>query len=206
MHPISRLVSRVANHVSSRLSTGSNSSAATPLKSLHDIDQPFVFDISFGPGKFRFEFFDTASPQNWQLLRPDVVVICYDISQRLSLIHVTKYVSFAIYWSFHPSIHPSITKSDQKTTSHTSNTLPVYLFTYSPFQTPYTNLSTSGAHRPPRTSPRKKKSPFFSSVSNEICAQRLIQMASSIRKKRTGSRPSYAVIDTWSARLRRESW
>lgn len=76
-----------------RISTGSDSTASTTLKSLHDEDQPFLFDISFQKGKFRFEFYDTASPQSWQLLRPDVVVICYDISQRLSLIHVSKYVS-----------------------------------------------------------------------------------------------------------------
>jgi GTPase SAR1 family protein len=34
---------------------------------------------------YRFEFSDTASPQNYTLLRPDVLVLCFDISRRSTL-------------------------------------------------------------------------------------------------------------------------
>lgn len=60
---------------------------------LRDIDQPFLFEIKVGQRKLRFEFFDTSSPDNWRLLDPDAIVICYDISQRLSLINMQRYVS-----------------------------------------------------------------------------------------------------------------
>lgn len=36
---------------------------------------------------YRFEFSDTASPENWTLLSPDFVVLCYDISDRRSLLN-----------------------------------------------------------------------------------------------------------------------
>lgn len=38
------------------------------------------------------EFYDTNSPENWRLLEPDLVIICYDISQRLSLINMQRLV------------------------------------------------------------------------------------------------------------------
>lgn len=59
---------------------------------LRDIDQPFVFEARRGNAQYRFEFYDTASPENWRLLRPDVVIICYDISQRLSMINMQRIV------------------------------------------------------------------------------------------------------------------
>ncbi|KAF7533870.1 hypothetical protein G7Z17_g13449 [Cylindrodendrum hubeiense] len=62
-----------------------------PIPMLRDIDQPFNFEIKVGEKKFRFEFFDTASPDNWRLLDPDAIVICYDISQRLSLLNMQRY-------------------------------------------------------------------------------------------------------------------
>jgi Ras homolog gene family, member A len=34
---------------------------------------------------YRFEFYDTASPQNFTLLQPDFVILCYDINNRASL-------------------------------------------------------------------------------------------------------------------------
>ncbi|KFX96797.1 hypothetical protein O988_05167 [Pseudogymnoascus sp. VKM F-3808] len=58
---------------------------------LRDGDQPFVYDIKFRNRPFRFELYDTASPENWKLLQPDVVVLCFDISQRLSMIHMQRY-------------------------------------------------------------------------------------------------------------------
>lgn len=75
----------------SRLSAGEGTS---PIPILRDIDQPFVFNINLGEKKFRLEFSDTSSPDNWRLLDPDVIVICYDISQRLSLINMKRYVRY----------------------------------------------------------------------------------------------------------------
>lgn len=68
-----------------------------PIPLLRDLDQPFIFEIKVAEKRFRFEFFDTSSPDNWRLLDPDVLVICYDISQRLTLINMQRYVSFLSY-------------------------------------------------------------------------------------------------------------
>lgn len=72
-----------------RLSAGEE---VNPIPLLRDIDQPFIFSINASSIKYRFEFYDTSSPENWRLLDPDVIVICYDISQRLSLINMKRYV------------------------------------------------------------------------------------------------------------------
>lgn len=74
----------------SRVSAGEE---VNPIPLLRDIDQPFNFDINLSKTRYRLEFYDTSSPENWRLLDPDVVVICYDISQRLSLINMKRYVS-----------------------------------------------------------------------------------------------------------------
>jgi hypothetical protein len=60
---------------------------------LKDINQPFIFDIKFYDRPYRFEFYDTASPETCTLLHPHVVVLCYDISSRLSLINIQRYVT-----------------------------------------------------------------------------------------------------------------
>lgn len=75
----------------SRLSAGEN---VNPVPMLRDHDQPFIFEIKVGAKQqpYRLEFFDTSSPDNWRLLDPDAVTICYDIGQRLSLINMTRYV------------------------------------------------------------------------------------------------------------------
>ena len=39
---------------------------------------------------YRFEFHDTASPEHYTLLRPDFVVLCYDVSDRRSLVGVQQ--------------------------------------------------------------------------------------------------------------------
>ena len=39
---------------------------------------------------YRFEFSDTASPENYTLLHPNFVILCYDISNRESLINVQQ--------------------------------------------------------------------------------------------------------------------
>ncbi|KAI4712766.1 hypothetical protein J4E90_009676 [Alternaria incomplexa] len=55
------------------------------LPKLRDIDQPYAFDISLYGRPYRLQFFDTASPQNYTLLHPQFVILCYDISSRASL-------------------------------------------------------------------------------------------------------------------------
>ncbi|PHH84946.1 hypothetical protein CDD83_1140 [Cordyceps sp. RAO-2017] len=72
----------------SRLSAGED---INPIPLLRDIDQPFVFNVNLGSRAYRLEFYDSSSPDNWRLLDPDVIVICYDISQRLSLINMKRY-------------------------------------------------------------------------------------------------------------------
>ena len=39
---------------------------------------------------YRFEFYDTASPQNYTLLNPNLVILCYDISDRRTLSNVQQ--------------------------------------------------------------------------------------------------------------------
>ncbi|KAI4151129.1 MAG: hypothetical protein L6R39_002111 [Caloplaca ligustica] len=86
VHPVG-----VRPNTSSRLSRGQNSPSATgSLPVLHDLDQPFVFNISMYNRPYRFEFFDTASPENYTLLRPDFIILCYDITDRRSLINVQE--------------------------------------------------------------------------------------------------------------------
>jgi Ras homolog gene family, member A len=76
-----------------RISKGSTShSSKEPISLLRDNDQPFIFDISFFNRPYRFQFYDTASPENWTLLQPDVIVLCYDLSSRLSLINIQRVV------------------------------------------------------------------------------------------------------------------
>ncbi|CAN8103967.1 unnamed protein product [Discula destructiva] len=75
----------------SRISQGHNNLAGTqPITLLKDINQPFIFELSFGRRRYRLEFYDTSSPDNWRLLKPDLILICYDISQRLSLINLKR--------------------------------------------------------------------------------------------------------------------
>ncbi|PHH71308.1 hypothetical protein CDD82_6592 [Ophiocordyceps australis] len=72
----------------SRLSASKDTSSIPPLRDIH---QPFAFDITMGKQACRLDFYDTSGPHNWRLLDPDVIVICYDIGQRLSLINVTQF-------------------------------------------------------------------------------------------------------------------
>ncbi|KAK4241044.1 P-loop containing nucleoside triphosphate hydrolase protein [Achaetomium macrosporum] len=84
----------------SRISLGRpNLRGTTPITLLRDIDQPFPFEIRSRKGQYRFEFYDTSSPENWRLLRPDLIIICYDISQRLSLINLQRVVC-----TFYPNL------------------------------------------------------------------------------------------------------
>lgn len=77
----------------SRISQGrQNLRGKTSIPLLKDIDQPFAFEIRTRKGHYRLEFYDTSSPESWRLLQPDLVIICYDISQRLSLINLQRVV------------------------------------------------------------------------------------------------------------------
>ncbi|OBT82630.1 hypothetical protein VE02_07917 [Pseudogymnoascus sp. 03VT05] len=76
----------------SRISHGAaGQQADRHIAPLRDGDQPFVYDIKFCNRPFRFQLYDTASPVNWKLLHPDVVVLCFDVSQRLSMINMQRY-------------------------------------------------------------------------------------------------------------------
>lgn len=55
------------------------------LPTLHDFDQPFPFEVSFYPRRARLEFYDTSSPENYSLLQPSVIVLCFSISDPGSL-------------------------------------------------------------------------------------------------------------------------
>ncbi|KUM65812.1 hypothetical protein ACN42_g1284 [Penicillium freii] len=56
------------------------------LELLRDGDQPFIYDIRFSKKTFTLELYDTSNPnQHWTNLRPDVVVIAFDISNRDTL-------------------------------------------------------------------------------------------------------------------------
>ncbi|KFY14905.1 hypothetical protein V492_02334 [Pseudogymnoascus sp. VKM F-4246] len=60
----------------SRISHGAaGQQASRDIAPLRDGDQPFVYDIKFCNRPFRFQLYDTASPENWKLLQPDVVWI-----------------------------------------------------------------------------------------------------------------------------------
>lgn len=78
------------NHPS-RLSLGQDSlDKRCALPMLRDLDQPYIFDISMYNRPYRFEFFDTSSPDNYTLLQPDLIVLCYDVTDRRSLINVRE--------------------------------------------------------------------------------------------------------------------
>lgn len=55
------------------------------------MDQPFPFNIRMYNRPYRFNFYDTASPENFTLLRPALVVLCFSIANPESLESVHKY-------------------------------------------------------------------------------------------------------------------
>ncbi|KAG8528363.1 uncharacterized protein KY384_007281 [Bacidia gigantensis] len=76
-----------------KLSSGSSSiakpiSPSNPLPLLRDYDQPYVYNIRMYNRPYRFELYDTASPDNYTLLKPDFIIICYDINDRRTLENV----------------------------------------------------------------------------------------------------------------------
>ncbi|TVY13269.1 GTP-binding protein rhoA [Lachnellula arida] len=95
-----------------RISQGPNNNSSSLPKHnliplLKDINQPFVFDISVKGTPYRFQLYDTASPESWTLLTPHVVILCYDISSRLSLMNVQRLWTPQIPLTF-PSLADSL--------------------------------------------------------------------------------------------------
>lgn len=120
-HPLKLPVSNTQPLPISRLSAGEDTN---PIPILRDMDQPFIFEIKLGKKQYRLEFYDTSCPDNWRTLDPDVVTICYDISQRLSMINMQRYVG-----STHPrqSSRPgSLTDGSGSTKSrlHSNGSMP----------------------------------------------------------------------------------
>lgn len=78
----------------SRISKGAASlEGNVQITLLEDKDQPFIFELRNRRRAYHIEFYDTAFPGDWQLLEPDLILLCYDISQRLSLINMERVVS-----------------------------------------------------------------------------------------------------------------
>ena len=77
---------------SSQLSHGQNAvrTKTTGLILLRDLDQPFIYDVYMYNRLYRFDFYDTASPKHYTLLHPNFVIMCYDISDRKSLVNVQQ--------------------------------------------------------------------------------------------------------------------
>ena len=73
-----------------KLSHGANSmrEKTTAFPPLRDLDQPFVYDVRMYNRPYRFEFYDTSCPENYTLLRPDFVILCYSIGSRESLVNL----------------------------------------------------------------------------------------------------------------------
>ncbi|KAF1966512.1 P-loop containing nucleoside triphosphate hydrolase protein [Bimuria novae-zelandiae CBS 107.79] len=55
------------------------------LPTLRDSEQPFTFNVSLYNRAYSLAFSDTSSPTSYTLLRPDFIVLCYDISRRSTL-------------------------------------------------------------------------------------------------------------------------
>ena len=88
-----------------RVSAGDQSSLDGPMppgmRTLRDLDQPFVFELRGRRGRrFRLEFRDPDGPGDWRLLRPDLVLVCYDIGRRATLARLLTVVSLCADGSF----------------------------------------------------------------------------------------------------------
>ncbi|GAP88611.1 putative rho-like small [Rosellinia necatrix] len=79
-----------------------------PVTLLKDTDQPFVFELRNRRQAYRLEFYDTAYPEGWRQLEPDLILLCYDISQRLSLINMERTWIKGVRSAFRTSDHVPI--------------------------------------------------------------------------------------------------
>lgn len=77
----------------SRLTLGSkgHNIRGDDLPTLRDLDQPFTFNIRLYNREYKFAFYDTASPTNYTLLHPDVIILCYAIPEPDSLDNVQQH-------------------------------------------------------------------------------------------------------------------
>jgi hypothetical protein len=97
-----------ANIACSRLKHGRRATPAHPGptgasndETLRDTDQPFIYDIRFSKKKFTLEMYDTSNPnQHWTTLRPDVVVLAFDISNRETLAGLKAVLIFFLLSQF----------------------------------------------------------------------------------------------------------
>ncbi|KAI1376024.1 P-loop containing nucleoside triphosphate hydrolase protein [Hypoxylon crocopeplum] len=90
----------------SRISRGSGSlEGHVPITLLRDMDQPFIFEIRNRKRMYRLEFYDTSCPEDWRLLEPNLVLICFDLGQRLSLINMQRVWINQVHSNFRTSDH-----------------------------------------------------------------------------------------------------
>jgi Ras family protein A len=61
------------------------------LPRLNDANQPFDFNARISGQKWKFQFFDTASPVHYTQIHANLIVLCYDISNRNSLNSLPTY-------------------------------------------------------------------------------------------------------------------
>ncbi|KAF2197390.1 P-loop containing nucleoside triphosphate hydrolase protein [Delitschia confertaspora ATCC 74209] len=66
-------------------SRGEDSLPPYSLPALHDLDQPFKFNVSLYARPYTLHIYDTASPTHYTLLRPSFIILAYDISRRSTL-------------------------------------------------------------------------------------------------------------------------
>jgi Ras family protein A len=60
------------------------------LPRLLDADQPFAFNMKIRQQTHRFHFYDTSSPDHYTTIKPHMIILCFDISERNSLDSLAK--------------------------------------------------------------------------------------------------------------------
>jgi len=81
--------------------THTNHNTPIDLPILKDIDQPFVYNIKYFNRPYSFRIYDCDGPDEWRLLQPDIVILCFDIGVRDSLEGLkTKVCILLMFWIF----------------------------------------------------------------------------------------------------------
>lgn len=65
--------------------------ASEALPVLRDLDQPYTFNVRLHRHAYQLQFYDTASPTNFTLLRPSIIILCYSIAEPESLTNIQGY-------------------------------------------------------------------------------------------------------------------
>ncbi|KAG4035079.1 hypothetical protein MFRU_002g04260 [Monilinia fructicola] len=65
--------------------------ATTQAQVLLDSHQPITFGIRFSNIPYRLNFYDTSSPIDWRTLKPNVIILCYAVSNRASLLNLQTF-------------------------------------------------------------------------------------------------------------------